>query len=43
MLYYMLSEFSVEICDRTTVPIRYSAGFALLPEEDLIVQLKKRT
>lgn len=43
MLYYLLSEFSIEACDKTTIPLRYSASFSLAPEGDLIVQLKKRT
>lgn len=42
MLYYLLSEFSIEACDRTTIPLRYSGSMALAPEGDLIVQLKKR-
>ncbi|XP_063706635.1 probable cytochrome P450 9f2 [Culicoides brevitarsis] len=42
MLYYLLSEFSVKACDKTSIPLHYSNSFALAPDVDLIVRLKKR-
>uniref|UniRef100_A0A336LMW6 CSON013237 protein n=1 Tax=Culicoides sonorensis TaxID=179676 RepID=A0A336LMW6_CULSO len=43
LIYHILSEFSIEVCDKTLVPMRYGQSLALAPERDLYVQLKKRS
>lgn len=42
MLFYLLSNFSVERCERTPTTVRYTGEFTLVPDKDIIVKLKPR-
>ncbi|XP_063704273.1 cytochrome P450 9e2-like [Culicoides brevitarsis] len=42
VLFSLLSRYKIEVCDKTLVPLRYKAGFGLVPKSDLIFTFRKR-
>lgn len=42
LLYHIISEFSIEPCEKTITPLRYAKGFQLNSKEPLILEYRKR-